>query len=424
VRPCCVDLEAVVRRALVCVAVAALAVACAAPPISQQPSPMRVAMADDWASAPVVGEVIDDFQRDHPEVRVEVQASPFSQIPDVVASSLEVDQPYDLAHWHAFAAAAQGLAQPLDGLWEEHGIEPDDYLPGALEDVTWEGRRYGVPLDTNALVLLVEGPKLRQAGLAVDDLASTDGFLDAARKLVADTDAEHAISVSASSWIAYGWIRAFGGRLLVGDGDDLEFTFDDPATVAALELLVTLVEEELAPSPFAPDLAMEAVQSFAQGTMAMHATGSWDLPVTARADGLRVEDVEVLPLPRAHDDVGTVLGGSSLFIPPEGAHAELAFELALRLTDDDVALRLAEEEGRLPARHRVFEAPLFESSPDLAAFVEQLPEADVMPLIAYPEVATAFREALEATLAGRQPVVGAMRDVQDFADAWLERRRG
>jgi multiple sugar transport system substrate-binding protein len=412
-----------VRRALVCVAVVSLAMACSAPPMPQQPEPLRVAMADDWASAPVVGEVIDEFQRDHPEVRVEVQASPFSQIPDVVASSLEVEQPYDLAHWHAFAAASAGLAQPLDELWEAHGLDADAYLDGALEDVTWEGRRYGVPLDTNALVLLVDEPTLLEAGLAVDDLASTDGFLAAARELVAETDVDHAISVSASSWIAYGWIRAFGGRLLEDDGG-LRFTFDEPETVAAVELLVDLVEEGLAPSPFAPDLAMEAVQSFAQGTMAMHATGSWDLPLTARADGLQVDDVEVLPLPRGEGDTGTVLGGSSLFIPPDAAHPDLAFELSLRLTEDDVALRLAEEEGRLPARHHVFDDQLFSSSPDIAAFVEQLPEADVMPLIAYPPVATAFREALEASLAGRQPAAEAMQQVQEFAEEWLERLQG
>ena len=412
------------RRALACVAIIALAVACAAPPMDQQPSPLRVAMADDWASAPVVGEVVDEFQRDHPDIRVEIHGSPFSQMPDVITTSLEVEQPYDLAHWHAFAAAASGLAQPVDELWEEHGIRDEEYLEGAVEGVTWQGQRYGLPLDTNALVLLVNGPKLREAGHDADSLRATDDFLDVARDVVAEAGAEHAISVSASSWIAYGWIRAFGGHLLEGDDAAPTFTFTDPKTVAALDLVVQLVDEELVPSPFAPDLAMEAVQGFAEGTMAMHATGSWDLPIAARANGLDADDVEVLPLPRGDGDTSTVLGGSSLFIPPDAEHPELAFELALRLTDDDVALRLAEEEGRLPARQRVFDAPLFSSSPDLTAFVDQLPDAEVMPLIAYPEVATAFREGLESLLAGRQSPAEAMAEVQEFADEWRARTGG
>jgi multiple sugar transport system substrate-binding protein len=380
-------------------------------------------MADDWASAPAVVDVINDFEEDHGDVRVEVQASPFSQIADLVGASGELEQPYDLAHWHAFAAAADGLAEPVGELWEAHGLEAEDYLPGALQSVTWQGERYGVPLDTNALVLLVRPEALEDAGLGVEDLADVDGFLDVAHRIVEAGVAPHAMLVGASSWTAYGWIRAFGGELVTVDAatGDPEFSFEDPRTIAALELRATLVGEGLAPSPFAPDLASEGVQLFAQGQVAMHSGGSWDLPLMARAD-VDVDDVEVLPLPRGQGDTGTVLGGSSLFVPRGAEEPELAFELAVRLTHDDIALRLAEEEGRLPARARVFDDELFERSPDLEAFVGQLPEADVMPLIAYPQVADAFREALENILAGRQDVAEAMAGVQQFAEQWSERR--
>ena len=45
-----------------------------------------------------------------------------------------------------------------------------------------------------------------------------------------------------------------------------------------------------------------------------------------------------------------------------------------------------------------------------------------MPLIAYPDVAEAFREGIENTLAGRQEVREAMEDLQEFAEDWQERR--
>lgn len=412
-----------VPRTLAFVLVVAFAGACTPAGSTEEPRVLRVAMADDWASAPVVAEVITAFEEDLGDVRVEVTASPFSQIPDLVGASAELEQAYDLAHWHAFAAAADGLAEPLGQRWEAHGLDADDYLPGALQSVTWRGERYGVPLDTNALVMLVRSEALEDAGLGVEDLADVDGFLDVARRLVEAEVAPHALLVGASSWSAYGWIRAFGGEVVTVDPatGDPEFSFEDPHTVAALELRSTLVEEGLAPSPFAPDLDSEGVQLFAQGQVAMHSGGSWDLPMMARAD-VDVDDVEVLPLPRGRGETGTVLGGSSLFVPRGAQEPELAFELAVRLTDDDVALRLAEEEGRLPARARVFDDELFERSPDLEAFVGQLPEAHVMPLIAYPQVADAFREALENSLAGRQDVAEAMAEVQEFAEQWAERQ--
>lgn len=406
---------------------AALVAGCAAAPVEADPITLRVVMADDWASAPVVGEAIEGFERAHPGVRVRVQPSPFSQIPELVSTANELGQPYALAHWHAFAAAAAGTAQPVDDLWEEAGLRAGDYLPGAIDDVTWEGGLYGVPLDVNALVLMANADQLRDAGLVREDLATLDGFRAAAATLRSETDADHAIAVTASSWAAYGWMTAAGGRLI--DGEDAQgaprFTFEDPRNIDALDLLVDLVVSGDAPPPFAPDLAIDAIAAFATGETALHVSGSWDLPSTRRALNVdtEVDDIVVLPLPqRDPADPRTVLGGSSLFVPEGAEHRDLAFELMLALTTDEMALELAGQEGRLPARASVYEAPMFASSPDLAAFVEQLPDATVMPLIAYPEVAAAFRDGLERTLAGQLTPADAMSEVQAFSDRWVEAR--
>lgn len=418
------------RRTLLA-ALLVLLVGCTTGAESAEPMTLRVVMADDWASAPVVGEVIDDFEREHPGLRVQVHGSPFSQIPELVTAADELEQPYDLAHWHAFAAAAGGFASPIDDLWEAEGLSADEYLPGAVRDVTWDGRRYGVPLDVNAMVLMANREHLATADLTADDLADSDDFTEHAAAL-ADLEAtDHAIAVTASSWSAYGWIVAAGGRLLETgpSGDPLldddgmpTFTFDDPATVAAVQELVDLVEAGDAPPPLAPDLALDAVAAFAEGRAPLHTSGSWDLPLTRRAtpSAVQAEDVAILPLPQADPEAPrTVLGGSSLFLPKGSAHPELAFELMLALTERDVGLDLVQQEGRLPARVDAYTDPLFESSPDLAAFAGQLEYAEIMPLIAYPEVAIAFRDALEATLAGRATAVEAMEQTQRTAEAWV-----
>lgn len=414
-------------RRLSALVVAAALVGCASLPAAPEPVVLRVLLADDWASAPVVGEVADEFERQHGHVRVQIQPSPFSQIPEVVASGIELEQPHDVAHWHAFAAAAAGIAEPLDDLWDEAGLDAADYLPGALEDVSWpEDERYGVPLDVNALVLMANGDHLRQAGLRPEDLGDLDRFSEVAGRLRDRSDAEAALSVSASSWSAYGWIVANDGELVrVDERGEPTFRFEDPRTIEVLELMVDLVQDGHAPSPYTQDVSLDAVASFATGRIALHASGSWDLPTTRRAlqADYEIDDILILPLPQATaTPPRTVLGGSSLFVPVDSPNRELAFEFMLALTEDDVALRLAREEGRLPARQRVLEHELFSSSPDLAAFVDQLEHAEVMPLIAYPEVATYFRDSLEDILTQRRSPEEAMRRVQAFADDWLTDR--
>jgi multiple sugar transport system substrate-binding protein len=413
---------------------AVLAAGCGLTTAATEPATLRVIMADDWASAPLVGEVIAGFEEDNPGVRVQVQGSPFSQIPELVDTAEELGQPYDLAHWHAFAAAAAGLADPVDDLWEAFDLEPEDYLPGAILDVTWDGSRYGVPLDVNALVLMANQDLLAEAGLSEEDLARVEDFIGNATRLAALEATDHAVAVTASSWAAYGWIVAGGGQLLetAADGtavlDDRglpTFTFDHPRTVAMIDTLAMLVDSGVAPPPLAPDLAMDAISSFAEGRAALHASGSWDLPIAQRASQatVSVEDIVVLPLPQLDPAAPrTVLGGSSLFLPAGAAERELAFGLALALTELEVGLALAEQEGRLPALTAAYDAPLFASSPDLAAFVRQLEHAQVMPLIAYPEVAVAFRDGLDAALGGRASAAEAMGGVQEAADRWLAER--
>lgn len=414
-----------VRSIASALALALLAAACAAAPPRDANRTLSVVMADDWASAPVVGEVIAEFERAHEGLRVQLQPAPFSQIADLVRTASELGDPYDVAHWHAFAAGAAGLAQPLDDLWEQAGLEPSRYLDGAVQDVTWDDDvRYGVPLDVNAMVLLANGAALEAADVAPEDLADASRLPEVAAQLAAVDGIDHALTVSASTWGAYGWIRAFGGDVLRRDADgQVTFTFDDVRTVEALATLQRLVEEGTAPAPFAPDLALDAVQAFTQGSTALHASGSWDLAAATRSVnvGLEADALQVLPLPRLADgvdgvDAGTVLGGSSLFVPVGSERRELAFEFMQALTADDVAAELALTEGRLPAARAPYQDPRLSEDPRFAAFITQLDDADVMPLIAYPAVEAAFSDALESVLKGADPTE-ALRAVQTRAEA-------
>lgn len=410
-----------------------LVVACMTPEgVAAAPQVLRVVLSDDWVTAAAVRDVVREFEQDHAGVEVEVTGVAFSQVPAEVAVARDDGRPYDLAQWHAFAAAAQGEAEPLDDAWAAAGLAASSYLPGAVADVSWDGSRYGVPLDVNALVLLANEALLAAAGLGRRDLASLDGVLTAAPALAAVTR-RHGLAVTASSWTAYGWIVAGGGHLLETEemgSPQLDaqgqptFTFEDPATVAVLDRLAGLVARGEAASALGPRAAADALAAFAAAETALHPTGSWDLPGLRHARDDAADEVTVLPMPQDDaDDPRTVLGGSSLYVPRGAERRELAFELALALTGLDVGLQLAAEEGRLPARTAAYDAPELAASGNLAAVVAQLPNAEVMPLIAYPPVAEAFSAALEDILAGRQRAAEAMAEVQAFAEAWVAERR-
>ncbi len=113
------------------------------------------------------------------------------------------------------------------------------------------------------------------------------------------------------------------------------------------------------------------------------------------------------------------MGGSSMWVPDKARHRELAFEFMTHLISDDNALRLAKEEGRLPARARVFDDPYF-ADRDQRVFLEQLTTAHPPRLGAFDGPSEEFAAALDSVFraGGADPAV-ALGEAQRRALAWV-----
>lgn len=410
------------RRAGPVLVAVALIAACAGGP-GEQPEErakgaattvLQVLLADDWATVDPVIDAVRTFERDHPGVRVQVSGAQFSHIPDVALTGGRAGDPVDVAHWHAFAAGARGLAEPLDDLWQGR-LSADEFFPGAVDDVTWAGIRYGVPLDTNVLLLMANRRLLEEQKVELPEGPYTFAEVEhIARSATSAGRDVRGIALPSSTWVAYGWIRANGGEIVEVNGTEVRFTLDAPQVVEALRFLGHLTDEGLAFPPVIASSSEDAFSLFRAGRTALHLSGMWAL---ARP-GQEVAGVGtvVLPLPQGVRGTtrGTVLGGSSLYVPRGSRNRELAFEFMLHLASDRYALWLAENEGRLPTRPRTFEAFVVQR-PIFATALEQLQWAAVMRLIAFPEAQAAFDRAVEDIFTGRVDAGEALARAQQAA---------
>lgn len=384
-------------RAILAV-LAAATVACGSSGPEPPTTLLRVLMTDDWVTVPFI-DAVRSFERDHPTVRVVVEKGPISLLTDAVRAGIASGAPPDVVQGHAFSAAGQGLAQPLDDLWARH-LDPGDFFPGAIEDVTWAGRRYGVPLDTNALVLLYNVDLLRQAGVSDPSPTMTFGEFEAMVKALTSPDGQRrGFVVPNSTWWTYGWIKANGGETVdVGSDGKARLSLDSPEVVQTLRFLAGLIDKGYAFGPRAADTHTgDAVALFASGSVALHASGSWDLVGLRRLAPNTNVRAALMPRGLTGTTQGTAMGGSSMWVPEKSQHRELAFEFMTHLIADDHALRLAKEEGRLPVRSRVFDDPYFADA-DLRVFLEQLRTAYPPKLGAFDAPADAFSLALEDIL--------------------------
>jgi ABC-type glycerol-3-phosphate transport system substrate-binding protein len=399
-------LRSVVRRSRTLVTallVMLIAAACSSKPATKQTTLLRVLMTDDWVTPPFV-DAVRSFERDHPDVRVVVERGPIRQMPDAVRAGISSGAPPDVVQGHAFAAAAQGLAQPLDDLWAAK-LKTEEFFPGAIEDVTWAGRLYGVPLDTNALVLMYNAAKFRAAGLPEPGPSMTFAdFENVARALTSPDGLSRGLAIPTSIWWDYGWIKANGGETVDVDAQGQpHLSLDAPPVVSAVSFLAGLINKGYAYPPRAAETHTgDALALFGTGTAAMYASGSWDLVGIRKAvpDG----DFRVTLMPRGLTGAtqGTAMGGSSMFVPVKSQHRELSFEFMTHLVADDTALRFAKEEGRLPVRLRVFDDPFFESR-DLKVFLEQLKTAHPPKLEAFSGPVDEFTAAMDDILRENGP---------------------
>ena len=383
---------------------AAAGVACGSDGPEQPTTLLRVLMTDDWVTVPFV-DAVRSFEREHPTVRVVIEKGPISLLTDAVRAGISSGAPPDVVQGHAFSAAGQGLAQPLDDLWAAH-LDEAEFFPGAVEDVIWAGHRYGVPLDTNALVLLYNAELLRQAGVAEPRPDMTFPEFEAMAKALTSADGQRrGFVVTNSTWWTYGWIKANGGETVeIAEDGRPSLHLDSPQVVQTVSFLSGLIQKGYAFPPRAADSHTgDAVALFASGAAAIHASGSWDL-VTLRR-GLPNSDFRVALMPKGPGGVpGSAMGGSSMWVPEGAEHRDLAFAFMTHLISDANAIRLAKEEGRLPVRPRVFEDPFF-ADPALRVFYEQLQSAHPPKLGAFDGPSEEFTTALEEVfrLGGAEP---------------------
>ena len=359
------------------------------------PTTLRVMLTDDWVTPPVL-DAVRDFEVSHPNLRIVVDKAPIRGMLETIQGS---PSPPDVVQAHAFAAAARGLAQPLDDLWAR-SLRPEEFFPGALDDVTFAGRRYGVPLDTNALVLLYNADHFRAAGLPLPTGPLTFPELEeVARALTTPDGTRRGLALGTSTWQTFGWVNANGGEYVrVGDDGRPRFMFDSPEVVGAITFLARLVEQGLAVPPRAANTHSADVYAvFESGAASMYISGAWDI-LKLRQSRPDV-DYRAMPMPTGVDGSteGSAMGGSSLFVPEGSSQRELAFEFMVHLTSDRYALRLAREQGRLPVRSRVYEDPFF-ADPVLRVVLEQLKSAHPELVDSFPDAGKLLADAIDQSV--------------------------
>ncbi len=378
----------------------------------------------------VVTELVGDFERENPGVRVDVQQIPWSAAHEKLLTGYVGRATPDVAQlgntWVPEFAALRALA-PLDArIAASRELTPDAYFAGIWETNRVDGAIHGVPWYVDTRLLFYRRDLLARAGY---DSVPGDwaGWRDAMAALKrVGGPGTHAILLPVNEWVPPILLGLQAGSPLLAD-DATRGAFAEPEFRRAFDFYLGLFRDGLAP-PVANTEIANVYQEFARGTFAMYITGPWNLGEFARRLPPQLQDAwATAPMPGPDGPASGVslAGGSSLVVFRGSRRADAAWRLVEYLSRPAVQVRFFELTGDLPARREAWEMAGLSREPRVRAFWDQLQRVVPTPKVPEWEQIAFYRvqERVEQAVRGAVPPDSALARLDRDADRILEKRR-
>jgi multiple sugar transport system substrate-binding protein len=257
----------------------------------------------------IVKQLIPDFEKEHPGIRVAVQQTPWSAAHEKLLTSFAGDSLPDMAQlgntWLPEFEAIGALAPLPPGVADE-----SDYFPGIWSTNVVDGVAYGVPWYVDTRLLFYRTDILSQAGY---DAPPTDwaGWIEAMRavkSVVGPT--RYAALLPLNEYEPLLALSLSADRGLLND-EGTRGDFSNPEFRRTLSLYRDIFAEKLAPNATANQIA-NVWDEFARGFFSFYITGPWNIAEFKRRLPDEMQDKWMTaPLPGPNGPGASIAGGSS-----------------------------------------------------------------------------------------------------------------
>jgi multiple sugar transport system substrate-binding protein len=226
--------------------------------------------------------------------------------------------------------AARDVLQPLDDLIAAAGIDTSKYYPAALDEVTYDGKIYGLPGFIDVRGLYVNLDALAEVGQdpAALDTSNWDQLSQLGAQLVKkEGDRVDRWGFDNKLQAGHIWLWGNGNGATFISEDGKEITFDDPKAVDALNWGIQSYDAQGGFQSYeAVATTWQGDEQFARGQVAMTVYENWMLGIVARvAPELNFKVVPILARGDANRMV-SFSGGPAWCIPNGANDTEAAWQ--------------------------------------------------------------------------------------------------
>lgn len=373
---------------------------------------------------PVMRQLVEQFNSEHDNIQVNMVTMQWADYYQKVPAAIAAGQGPDVGIMHVDflgTNAARGIIIPLDEVAESMGLQESQFAASVWKAGVYNGKRYGIPLDTHPLGLYYNKSVMEQAGLDPDKPPQTRDEYMAALKELKGAGIQ-------GSWIptalftAWQWFQSllwqFGGALY--NEDLTRATVDSDAGVDALSWMVDVIKEGYSPANVGQD---GDVIAFQNGQNAFNWNGIWMINLFKTVPDL---EWDVAPLPQIGTEKAAWANSHNFVIYSQGEQNANKLQASKVFIDwvSQHSLKWAGA-GQVPARTSVRESEGFADLEWQTKLAEQLPYLHFAPaapgLVEISE--SIIFSAVNSALLLQQDPKSALSEAANKATRFLERNQ-
>jgi multiple sugar transport system substrate-binding protein len=381
-----------------------------------------------WAmgrESEVVGELIADFEREHPGIRVRVEQLPWTAAHEKLLTAFAGDATPDLAQlgntWIAELAALNALEPLQRWIDADASIAVADYFDGIWRTNAIDGTLYGLPWYVDTRLLFYRHDLFARAGVQTmpEDWAGFTRALDALQR----TGTPHPLLLPVNEFEPLLAFALQQDEPLLRDGGRYG-NFRGAGFRRALGFYMERFARGHAPSVSGGEIA-NLWQEFGRGTFAAFISGPWNIGELDRRLPPALHDSwATAPLPGPRGPGASTAGGSSLVIFRRSRRREDAMKLLSYLSRPAVQLRFHALTGDMPPRRSAWASPTLRQDKRAAAFAQQLERAKPSPAVPeWERIAQEMQLVATRAVHDRWSIDQATALLDERVDGFLAKRR-
>jgi multiple sugar transport system substrate-binding protein len=375
----------------------------------------------------VVAELLPEFERANPGIRVKVQQLPWTAAHEKLLTAFAGDSTPDLCQlgntWIPELAALNAL-EPLDEYATGSAVvRADDYFAGIWDTNRIDGAVYGVPWYVDTRLLFYRRDRLARAGFSAPPVSWAEWTRMLAAVQQEGAPDRYAILLPLNEADPLLALALQQDDPLLRDGGRYG-NFESAGFRRALAFYLEMFQRG-----WAPMVASAAVSNvwteFGRGRFAFYISGPWNIGELKRRLPRDQQDTWMTAaLPGPDGPGASIAGGSSLIVFRASRHKAAAWRLVEFLSQPSVQRRFHALTGDLPPRRATWADPALASDAHARAFREQLERVKPAPKVPeWERIATEMRLVAERAAHGEVSVDEAARRLDARAARILEKRR-